>query len=317
MTFHDPTGTVKLNTGASMPLIGIGAWAGLDPEDQVAVRHWTLTALKTGYRHIDTSPIYQTETSVGVAIQNSGIPRDQLLITTKFPWNGHGRVKQCFETSLKDLGTDYIDLYLMHWPQHVVYEEGNYTPQNRDGSLRVTEDFNFNQSYAVLEGLLETGKCKAIGVSNFSIKNLEKLFETAKVVPAVNQVEYVRKELVKYCQSKGIVVVAYTPTGEYPLSRKETVRRDPVIVEIAKKYNATPTQIILSGHLARGVAVLPKSAHEGRQKENLKLPILEADDVAKLCALDRNDRISNREYEIDGEKGRTLWGWTYEQLGWA
>ncbi len=117
---------------------------------------------------------------------------------------------------------------------------------------------------------------------------------------------------------------------------KETVRRDPVIVGIAKKYNATPTQIILSWHLARGVAVLPKSAHEGRQKENLKvcfhlihstvcrtdtepvkLPILEADDVAKLCALDRNDRISNREYEIDGEKGRTLWGWTYEQLGWA
>ncbi|KAF9017353.1 reductase AKOR2 [Hymenopellis radicata] len=273
----------------------------MEPEDQVAVRHWILTALKAGYRHIDTSLIYQTEASIRVAIQNSGIPRDQLYITTKFPWNGHGRVKQFFETSLQNLGTDYIDMYLMHWPQHVVYEEP-------DGSLRVTDEVNFNQSYAVLEGLLETGKCKAIGVSNFSIKNLEKLFETAKVIPAVNQVELhpylVQEEL-------GIVVVAYTPTG------KETVRRDPVIVEIAQKYSATTTQIILSWHLARGVAILPKSANEERQKENLKLPVLEAEDVTRLSALDRNDRISNKEYEVDGEKGRTVFGWTYEQLGWA
>ncbi|KAK0198064.1 NADP-dependent oxidoreductase domain-containing protein [Armillaria mellea] len=263
----DISRTAALNNGDSIPVLGFGVWAGTDPEAQRGSVEWIQTAIKTGYRHIDTALIYGTEKPLGEAIRRSGVPREQFFICTKFP------------NPTSQSGMDYVDLSLIHWPQYVVYEKDNFLPTNPDGTVRVTEESNFNQSW------------EAIGVSNFSVKTLEKLFTTAKIVPAVNQIELhpylVQEELAQYCREKGIVVVAYSPTG------LDVVRKDPVITELAEKYNATP-----------------KSADEGRQKENRKLPVLEPVDVERMSGLDKNDRLCNQAMEVNG----TLWGWTYEQL---
>ncbi|PBK70337.1 Aldo/keto reductase [Armillaria solidipes] len=307
----DVSRTVTLNNGDSIPVLGFGVWTGMDPEVQRGSVEWIQTAINVGYRHFDTALIYGTEKPLGEAIRKSGVPREELFICTKFPWNYHGRIVESLNESLESLGMNYVDLFLMHWPQYVVYEKDNFLPKNPDGTVRVTEERNFNQSWEVMEKLLETGKCKAIGVSNFSVKTLEKLFTTAKIIPAVNQIELhpylVQEELVQYCRGKGIVVMAYTPTG------LDVVRKDPVIIELAEKYSATPTQVILAWHLARGVVAVPKSADEGRQKENRKLPVLEPGDVKRISGLDKNDRLCNKAMEVNG----TLWGWTYEQFGWA
>ncbi|KAF9016047.1 reductase AKOR2 [Hymenopellis radicata] len=310
MSFIDSIATVDLHTGAAMPMIALGGWAGATAEERFAARDWLLAALKSGCRHIDTAAIYYTEASVGAAVRKSGIPRHELFLTTKLAWNAHGHVKQAFEHSLKELDVDYIDLYLAHFPVPVAYEEGNDFPTNPDGTIRIDESVTVNDIWADMESLLETGKVNAIGVSNFSPKTLDQLLKTAKVVPAVNQVELhpylVQEDLRRYCKNKGIVLSAYTPSG------RDTVRKDPKILELAAKYNLTPTQIILGWHLARGVPIIPGSKNAERQKENLQLPLITADDVKQIDALDRNDRVTNKAREVNG----TLWGWTYEQYGW-
>ncbi|KAK0216102.1 reductase AKOR2 [Armillaria fumosa] len=290
----DVSRTVPLNNGGSIPVLGLGVWTGMDSEAQRGSLEWLQTAIKAGYRHFDTALIYGTEKPLGEAIRTSGIPREEFFICTKFPWNHHARIVESLNESLESLGTSYVDLYLMHWPQYVVYEKDNWIPRNPDGTVRVTEERNFNQSWEVMEKLLETGKCKAIGVSNFSTKTLEKLFTTAKIIPAVNQIEL-------------------HPYLRTPLTGTDVVRKDPVIIELSEKYNATPTQVVLAWHLARGVVAVPKSANESRQKENMKLPVLDSEDVQKISGLDRNDRLQSKSSQVNG----TLWGWTYEQLGWA
>ncbi|KAF9016046.1 reductase AKOR2 [Hymenopellis radicata] len=293
-----------------MPIIAIGGFGGPTAEGRFAARDWLLTALKLGYRHVDTAANYYTEESVGAAIRNSGIARSELFVTTKLPMNGHGRVKYCFEHSLKELGLDYIDLYLMHYPVPVAFEEGNDFPINPDGTTRIDKNVTLNDIWADMEALLERGKVKALGVSNFSPKTLDQLLKTAKVIPAVNQVELhpylVQENLRQYCKDKGIVVSAYTPSG------RDIVRNDPKIVELAAKNKITPNQLILGWHLARDVAIIPGSKDAERQKENLKIPVIADEDVKQINALDRNDRIMNKYRVIKG----TLWGWTYEQYGW-
>nr|AAS46751.1 reductase AKOR2 [Pleurotus djamor] len=300
---------IVLNTGARMPALALGGWAGLTEEERTQAKEWFLTALKSGYRHIDTAQIYYTEKSVGNAIRESGIPREELFITTKLPWNHHSRVAESFQKSLENLGTEYIDLYLVHFPQRVFYDETTDFPRNPDGSIKVVNSPTLNDVWADVETLLDTGKVKAIGVSNYSIKTLEELLKTAKVVPAVNQVELhpflAQSKLLAYCKEKGIAVTAYTPTGY------QTVLTDPTIVELAGKYGVSPAQIVLAWHLSRGVAAAPKSANESRQKENLNLPFLQPEDVAKISALDRGQRIANKA----DERGQ-VWGLTLEELGW-
>ncbi|KAF8913278.1 reductase AKOR2 [Mucidula mucida] len=310
MSFVDTTSTVRLNTGAEMPLVAMGGGAGVGGADRFAAREWLSTALKAGYRHFDTAAIYGTEASVGEAVRTSGIPRHEIFVTTKLPLNGFTRVKQSFEHSLKELGLEYIDLYLIHSPTPVAYEDGNHFPTNPDGTTRLDNNIKINDVWADMEALLETGKVKAIGVSNFSSKTLDPLVKTAKVVPAVNQVELhpylVQEDLRQYCKDKGIVITAYTPSG------RETVRSDPKIVELAAKYIVTPTQLILGWHLARGVPIITKSTNVKRQKENLKLPVIAPEDVKQINALDRNDRIVSKQFWVNG----TLFGWTIEQYGW-
>ncbi|PSS35483.1 hypothetical protein PHLCEN_2v1638 [Hermanssonia centrifuga] len=176
-----------------------------------------------------------------------------------------------------------------------------------DGVLKIT-DYPFTKTWAALEKLHESGKAKAIGVSNFSVKTLEELLRTAKIVPADNQVELhpylIQEDLVNYCKERGITVTAYAPTGY------KVVRENPLIIELAEKYKVTSTQVILAWHLARGVAVVPGSKNPEHQKENINLPTLEAEDVKRISALNRNERLSNK--PVNG----MMHGCTVEQLGW-
>jgi glycerol 2-dehydrogenase (NADP+) len=296
-----PGDSVKLSTGIKIPVISNGSWAPATGNARAEVKDWTLTAFKAGYRHIDTAHGYGTEKSVGLAFKESGLKREDVFITTKLPWDHHSRVQESFNESLTNLGLDYVDLYLLHWPQCVV--------EDADGNLKAVESPTFVEVWAEIEKIFQQKKAKAIGVSNFSIKNLEILLETAKVVPAVNQVELhpylAQNELREYCKNKNIVIEAYTPSGY------SKVRNDPVIVEIAQKRGVTPNQVILAWHLARETVIVPKSADEERQKENLNLPVLSQDEVKQIDTLDRGERICNK----PDEHGM-VWGWTMEQLGW-
>ncbi|KAJ7196510.1 NADP-dependent oxidoreductase domain-containing protein [Mycena pura] len=309
--------SLKLNTGALIPAIGLGAAAGFTPEDIAGSKAWILGALKVRHRPqwvafanpretagglppLDTAMMYGTEAAVGAAVRESGIPREEIFVTSKAPWHHMEYIPRSFNESLSNLGLDYIDLYMLHWPQTVKYPGGYDAPTDLPSIITQLK---------TLEKIYATGKAKAIGVSNFSIKTLEQLFKTAKIVPAVNQIELnpylAQTELVEYCKSKGIVVVAYSPTGH------ATVRGDPLIIELAAKYKVSPAQIILAWHVARGVVAVPKSQDPVRQKENITLPPLSAEDVAKITGLDHGERIVNK-LGPDG----TLYGWTKEQLGW-
>ncbi|KAG1744635.1 reductase AKOR2 [Suillus paluster] len=303
------TNTLTLNTGAKVPIVGLGVFASRDPVEQAKAAPWILTALQAGYRHIDTAWIYGTEKPVGDAIKASGIPREELFVTTKLPWNHTKRVQWSIDQSLKNTGLDYFDLYLIHWPHSVAYDENDSRPRNPDGQIKLDETGNFNDTWAEMEKVLASGKVKAIGLSNFSIKTMEELFKTAKVTPAMLQVEMhpylAQNELLAYCKEKGIVVTAYAPTGY------ATVREDPTVAEIAGHYGATPTQVILSWHVSRGVVVVPKSADPARQKENCQIFNLSEADVQIINGLERNQRICNK----PDESGNVA-GWSMEMLGW-
>ncbi|OCH92194.1 Aldo/keto reductase [Obba rivulosa] len=296
----------KLNTGASIPAIGLGGWGGMEDEERAASVQWMVPALKTGYRHIDTAWHYGTEKAVSQAVKESGIPREEIWITTKLPLHHHSRVQESFQESLDNLGMDYVDLYLLHWPQPIAYDPsdpwGKATPKAVDKPT-------FNDIWAEIEKIYESGKAKAIGVSNFSIKNLEKLLTTAKVVPAVNQVELhpylAQPELKAYCDAKGILLTAYAPTGY------KNVLTNPLIVELAEKYKVSSAQIVLAWHLARGVVAVPKSSNPQRQKDNITLPTLEEEDVKKISSLDRGERLCNKP-----DENGMVFGWSAEQLGW-
>ncbi|KAK0448422.1 NADP-dependent oxidoreductase domain-containing protein [Desarmillaria tabescens] len=314
-----PIPFVDLNNGTKIPIIGIGGGpSALTAEACDAAKKWILTAIKVrdtsilrpihqlsvteaGYRHIDTALLYGTEKVIGEAIKESGIPREEFFITTKLPFNRQDRVTESFELSLKNLGVEYVDLYLMHWPMAIPYK-GPWLdlPYGADGSVITVDSPTFNESYAEMEKIYASGRAKAIGVSNFSIKTLEELLKTATVVPAVNQIErhpyLAEHDLIAYHKKKG---------------HKNAIREDPVMNEIAAKHGVSPTQVILAWHIAGGVIILPKSENEQRQKDNINLPTLDEDDLKRIDGLDRGERLCNK---ID--KNGKVFGWTREQLGW-
>jgi diketogulonate reductase-like aldo/keto reductase len=266
--------------------------------------------LKNGYRHIDTAYSYGTEKAVGEAIVESGIPREDVFVVTKLPPHHHGRVLESIQESLDNLGFTWLDMYLMHWPYAATYEGEDPKPLHPDGAFKVADSPTIGETWAAMEAVLRLSKCEAIGVSNFSIKTLEEVMKKTRIKPAMNQVEmhpYLQQnDLLEFCKKHDIAVVAYNPSGT------DIVRQDPVIVELAEKYHVTPTQIILAWHLSRNVVVIPKSTNEERQKENHNLPTLEEEDLQKINALDRGQRICNK----PDENGRVYGMLAHEQLGW-
>ncbi|MGT2753542.1 aldo/keto reductase [Streptococcus ovis] len=262
--------TYTMNNGLAIPAIGFGTFDSDGDELYNAV----LAALKAGYRHIDTAAYYGNEESIGRAIRDSGIPRKELFITTKL-WNdahGYEEAKAALADSLAKLQLDYIDLYLIHWPNPV--------------NLRDRWQTANAATWRAMEEMVAEGLIKTIGVSNFLVHHLEELLKTAKIVPAVNQLRLApgvyQEEIVHYCREKNIILEAWSPLGRGELFSH------PTMVDLAEKYGKTVAQIALAWSWANGFLPLPKSVTENRIIENLDFQEIElsAEDIAAITAIE-------------------------------
>ncbi|PWY81870.1 aldo/keto reductase family protein [Aspergillus heteromorphus CBS 117.55] len=304
----------KLNTGAQIPAIGFGTW-----QDAEAQEHAVVDAIKAGYRHIDTARVYGTEKAVGKAIKTAGVPRDQLFVTTKL-WNNKHHpddVVQAVQDSLDDLDLEYIDLFLIHWP--VAWKRGDELFPKENGKAAVVDTDYIDAS---LEKVLPTGKVKAIGVSNFSQAEMERLLNNTSVVPAAHQLEshpwLQQPDFAEWHKSRGIHVTHYSPFGNqnelYSSKEGATIGKlieDPVLAEIGKKYNKTAAQVALAWGVTIGHSVLPKSKTPSRIKANLEGDFkLDAEDMQKIRGIDKKLRFNDssadfgKEFftDLDGKK---------------
>lgn len=250
-----------------MPAVGLGTWQSKPNEVREAVK----AALLAGYRHIDTALAYGNEHEVGQGIKDSGVPREEIWITTKLdnPW--HKRVEEGITSSLKDLGVDYVDLYLMHWPSST----------DPDDLKKHYPDWDFTKTWAELEKLPASGRVKNIGISNFGIKNLEKLLPGAKIIPAVNQIELhpnnPSPKLLEYLKEKNIHATAYSCLG----STNSPLAKDQTLAKIAEAKGKSTAQVLLVWGLQRGTSVIPKSVTASRIQDNFKLDFTLTDDEMK------------------------------------
>ena len=257
-----------LNNGIKMPWLGFGCFK---IDDGQQVENSVRTALEQGYRSIDTAFFYANESGVGKAIRESGVKREDVFITTKI-WNQNQREKKvmdAFDASLRLLGTDYVDLYLIHWPVPGCYLE----------------------TWEVFEKIYESGRAKAIGVSNFLTDQLEDILGTGGTVPAVNQVEFhpflVQPELLQFCKDKKIQPEAWSPLMQ------GRIVSDPAVMKLAEKHNRTPAQIVLRWDLQHDVITIPKSVRPERIIENSQIFDFELskEDMDMLDALDEGKRV--------------------------
>lgn len=260
---------IQLTNGEKIPQIGLGVYQTPDGQSTINSVKW---ALEAGYWHIDTAKIYQNEESVAQGIKDSHIDRRDIFITTKL-WNEDIRnrnTKEAFEESLKKLQTDYIDLYLIHWPAQ-----------------------GFEEAWAVMEELYLEGKIKSIGVSNFQKHHLEKLNQTAKIKPLINQIEshpyFNNQELINYCINNQIEVEVWSPLG----GTGGNLLTDETLNTLATKYNKTVAQIVLRWDIQRNVIVLPKSTHQDRIISNLNIFDFELskEDMETINQLNKDQRV--------------------------
>ncbi|MDR1554487.1 MAG: aldo/keto reductase [Campylobacteraceae bacterium] len=257
--------TITLNNGVKMPVLGFGVWQIRDGSD---ITNAIKEAVKSGYSLIDTAAIYGNEKGMGEALKE--IKRDEVFVTTKV-WNddqGYDTTLRACEDSLKRLGLDYVDLYLVHWPVA--------------GKL--------NDTWRAMEKIYEDKLAKAVGVSNFYEYHLREIFKTAKIKPLVNQIEIhpilSQKETREFCKKEGIAVEAYSPLG------RAKILNIPQIISIAKRHGKTSAQVILRWHLQNDIIPIPKSIHADRIKENASIFDFELtkEDMATINALNKNEK---------------------------
>lgn len=251
--------TIQLNDGNLIPSIGFGTYKADEAEGIASV----ISALKNGYRLIDGAAKYENEEAVGKAIKQSGIPREEIFLTTKV-WReelGYESTRKALETSLQKLQTDYIDLYLIHWPAN----ERNYDNWKQANA----------ETWRAMEDLQKEGRIKSIGVSNFWEEHLTALFETANVKPAINQIEfhpgYWQKDLTNFCHENGIVLEAWSPLARGRVFKNET------LISLSEKYGKSISQICLRWIVQHGVIPIPKSTTEERIKDNINIFDFELD----------------------------------------
>jgi diketogulonate reductase-like aldo/keto reductase len=267
------TDCTVLNNGVKMPWLGFGVFKTKEGEEVINSVKW---ALEAGYRSIDTAMVYRNEVGVGKAIKESGVPREEIFLTTKL-WNTDVRERrtlEAFNESLERLEVDYVDLYLIHWPV-------------KDGYI---------EAWKAMESIYASGRAKAIGISNFMIEHLDEFLPECSVTPAVNQVEFhpflVQPNLLKYCQEHKIQVEAYSP-----IARGEVVSA-PNIRKLAERYQKTPAQVVLRWEVQHDVVTIPKSVHKERIIENAQIFDFELsdEDMAFLDSMDEGRRVGSDPY---------------------
>lgn len=264
--------TITLRNGVKMPQLGLGVWRA---KDGAEVEHTVRHALQAGYRLIDTAAVYQNEAGVGAGIRSSGVPREDIFVTTKL-WNGDQgaeNVRPAFEASLERLGLDYVDLYLIHWP--------------------MPKKGLFVETWKELEKLLDEGLVRSIGVSNFTAEHLQELANHSSLVPVVNQVElhprFPQKELREYCQRNGIQVESWSPIG----GQGSDLLEEEVLHDIGQDHGKTPAQVVIRWHLQNDLIAIPKSTNEQRITQNFDVFDFELsdDEMARIDSLETGQRI--------------------------
>lgn len=272
------TDTFTLSNGVQIPCIGFGTWQ--TPDGETAIKA-VEAALADGYRHIDAAAIYGNEESVGKAIANSGVKRGELFVTSKL-WNdehGYESTLRAFDKTLKDIGLEYLDLYLIHWPVPAKFKN-DWQKKNAE-------------TWKAFEELYKEGRIRAIGVSNFLPHHVEELKKTAEIMPMVNQIEYhpglMQKEVADYSQKEGMLIEAYSPLGTGKMLGNETLKG------IAEKYGKSVAQICIRWVLQNGVLPLPKSVTPSRIADNAQVFDFElaADDMAVIDAMVDPDGTTN------------------------
>ncbi|WP_314102158.1 aldo/keto reductase [uncultured Frigoribacterium sp.] len=268
--------SVVLSDGARIPQLGLGVYKVADDEARTVVA----TALELGYRHVDTASFYGNEVGVGQALRASDVPRDDVFVTTKV-WNteqGYDETLRAFDASLDRLGTDHVELYLIHWPAP-------------------TQD-RYVDTWRALERIAEEGRARSIGVSNFQVHHLERLLGETSVVPVIDQVEahpwLQQHELREFCAARGIVVEAWSPLA------RGRVLDDAVIGRIAAKHGVEPAQAVIRWHLQQGLVVIPKTVNARRLATNLDVFgfELDEDDLAEIAALDSGERSGSHPDQV-------------------
>ncbi len=275
--------TIQLANGVEMPTIGYGTW---QVENSPAGAEAVAEAIKAGYRHIDGAARYENEESVGEGIRKSCIGRKELFVTSKvwFTHRSFEKVLEACDTTLRDLGLEYVDLYLIHWPA-VANNYENWEAVNAE-------------TWRAMERLYREGKARAIGVSNFLPNHLSSLLGTAKIVPMVNQIEfrpgYPQTECVEWCLERGIVPEAWRPLGAGAALNGELMN------SLSEKYKKTPAQICLRWALQHGLTPLVKSSNPVRMRENLQVYdfCLSEEDMARIDALPRDDAGAEKPEEL-------------------
>jgi 2,5-diketo-D-gluconate reductase A len=270
---------IALNNDVQMPVLGFGVYKIPDDEVERAVH----TALEAGYRSIDTATLYKNERGVGAAMRDSGLPREELFVTTKL-WNtehGHDKALAAFDRSLRELGLDYVDLYLIHWP--------------------LPGEDKYVETWQALEKILADGRARAIGVSNFQQPHLQRLLDETDVVPVVNQIELhpnlQQPALRGFHEKKGIITEAWSP-----LARGGELLAHEVIRTIARKHGKSPAQVVLRWHVEMGHVVIPKSVTPERITENIDIFDFQLDsqDIAAIATLENGTRLGPHPDQLGG-----------------
>ncbi|GAA1845138.1 aldo/keto reductase [Microlunatus capsulatus] len=261
--------TLTLRNGLAMPVVGLGTWPLRGADAAAAVR----TALQAGYRLVDTAENYRNEDGVGQGLRDSGVPREDVVITTKLnkEWHGVDGVRQAWRASTERLGVDYLDVFMIHWPN--------------PGQDRYVD------AVRGLTALLEDGSIRAVGVSNFTPAHLRRVEEEAGLVPDVNQIQLspyaARRAAQEYHRAHGIATESWSPIG----GSGDGLRSDPVVAAVAEEVGRTPTQVVLRWHVQSGLVAVPKSGDPGRIAENLDVFGFELTDeqMARVDGLDRGE----------------------------
>jgi diketogulonate reductase-like aldo/keto reductase len=270
--------TIILNNGVAMPQLGFGVWQVPDDEAETAVR----TALDAGYRSIDTAAVYGNEEGTGKALAGSRLPREELFVTTKL-WNsdqGYDAALRAFDDSLRRLGLDHVDLYLIHWPAPA-----------KD---------RFVETWRALEKIYADGRARAIGVSNFHPAHLQRVLDEGTVAPALNQIElhpdFAQADLRAFHAAHGIATEAWSPLGQ-----GKGLLDEPLLRELGDRHGASPAQVVLRWHLQLGNVVIPKSVTPSRIRENIDVFGFElgAADMKALAGLDAGNRIGDDPDDVD------------------